>query len=302
MKSTNYNKVKKVNVSTIKTGNANFDDFLSSGGGFVVGSAIFLTGTAGAGKTTLSVVLQKMLAKYKSSLYSREMSSASVIAQVNKRYPVKHNNAFIADGDDCKHIDDYIKELDEIKPAVVIIDSLQVIAMVDCGDTPKEEFMFNVIQKLRNWADKNHAVLIVIGHVNKDGSFEGKNTIEHMFDAHLRMIYDEKADSRTLSWTKNRKGPSSKKLFYEFGDGVMNFYTPQQHEKIKNKKGFEDFLTSAVVDFLKSLDKTAPNYKKFKTEISSLCDDIFAMNISIIQKISKYIASVNETAEKYNLK
>lgn len=302
MKSTNYNKVKKVDAPTIKTGNDNLDDFLSSGGGFVVGSAIFLTGTAGAGKTTLSVVLQRMLDKYKSSLYSREMSSSSVVAQVNPRYPITHNNAYIVDGDDCPHINDYIKELDEIKPTIVIIDSLQVIGKVDCGDIPIEKFLFDVIQKLRDWTTHNNAVLIVIGHVNKDGSFEGKNTIEHMFDAHMRMIYDEKADTRTLSWTKNRKGAASKKLFYEFGDGVMNFYTPQQYEKIKNKKQFEDFLTAAVVDFLKTIDKKAPNYKKFKSEMLSSCNAIFVTNMPLIQKITKYIYAVNESAEKYNLK
>ncbi len=302
MKSTNYNKVKKVNAPTIKTGNDNLDDFLSSGGGFVVGSAIFLTGTPGAGKTTLSVVLQKMLAKYKTSLYSREMSATAVVEQVNHRYPITHNNAYIADENDCAHIDDYINELDEIKPAVVIIDSLQVIGKVDCGETPIEKFLFDTIQKLRNWVTNNNAVLIVIGHVNKDGSFEGKNTTEHMFDAHMRMIFDEKANTRTLSWTKNRKGVSSKKLFYEFGEGTMNFYTAQQYERIKNKKQFEDFLTSAVVDFLKSIDKKAPNYKAFKSEMTASCDAIFATNSPLIQKISKYIASVNESAEKYNLK
>jgi len=302
MKSVNYKNVKRLTVPTIKTGNINLDDFLSNGGGFVVGSAIFLTGTSGSGKTTLSVVLQKMLAKYKTSLYSREMSNTSLVMQMEERYPIDHLNAYIVDKDDCAHIDAYIDDLNEIKPAVVIIDSLQVIAEEDCGNIPIEKFMFSMIQRMRKWAETNNAVLIVIGHVNKDGSFEGKNTIEHMFDAHMEMIYDKKKDTRTLSWTKNRKGSSSKSLFYEFGNGVINFYTPQQYEKLKNKKGFEEFLSSAVVDFLKSLDRTAPTYKEFRNEVEKEYDAIFGTNSPLIQKIAKCIYKIHELAEKYNLK
>lgn len=302
MKHTNYKiKLQKnQEVQTLKTGNEVLDNFISAAGGFVVGSAIFLTGTPGAGKTTLAVVLQKLLEKCKTSLYSREMSSTSVIMQM-QRYKVDHANAFISDKSMCKNIEEYKKELDELKPSFVVIDSLQMIIEEDYENSPPEAACFKVIQYLRDWTDKNNAVLIVIGHVNKDGSFTGKNTIGHLFDAHLEMIFDKTKNTRTLSWSKNRKGPIDDPLFYEFGDESIEFYTKEQYQRIKNGKELEDYVLEAVVKFMKSLDTKSPNYKMFKAEITKEINIIMKNNKVFIEAAIKCVEAIQRKVDKYKI-
>ncbi len=302
MRSVNYKDVKKgqEKILTLKTGNLVLDQFISDAEGFVAGSAIFLTGTPGAGKTTLSVVLQKLLENYRTSLYSREMSKEKVKAQTQK-YNIDSVNAFIVDKNSCNSINEYITELDNLKPAVVIIDSLQIILSEDFVNSPPEISSFNMIQTLRAWTEKNNAVLIVIGHVNKDGTFEGKNTIEHLFDAHLEMIYNKSTGTRTLSWSKNRLGSIDQTLYYMFGKKTMEFYSKEQYQRIKEGKKLEDFVTEAILNYIQSLDKSSANYAEFKKELQSEVNVVMKSNISLSQAISKCVEIIHQETEKYSV-
>src|SRR5574343_298121 len=112
MKSVNYNKIKEASdFQSIIIDEEKLNAFFSKGGGLVEKSAIFLTGTSGAGKTTFATFLQKLILSKKTSFYSREMSSESLKKMVG-RNNIDHNNAFIVDGEKCKNLDEYIQEID----------------------------------------------------------------------------------------------------------------------------------------------------------------------------------------------
>ena len=264
VKSKNYSAVKIKNEPVLRTGNVVLDDFISNDSGFVIGSSIFLTGTSGAGKTTLAYTLQKVFENHVTSLYSREMS-ASAVADQMKRYAISHNNAYIADKDSHPTLINYIEELEILKPKVVIVDSLQVLMKEDYADMSAEKSGYLIIQMLREWTEKNDAVLIVVGHVNKDGEFEGKNTIKHMFDAHLEMIFDKKKQTRTLSWSKNRKGSTADMLYYIFGEETIEFFTENQWDTRITNKTMSDFMADSVFSFIEMF-KTHKNYKDFYKE------------------------------------
>lgn len=299
--SKNYSEVQVLTEPTIKTGNEILDAFISRDNGFVVGSSIFLTGTSGAGKTTLAFILQKTFENYRSSLYSREMSAVAVKHQL-KRYSLEHNNAFIADKDMCPNMDAYINELEVLKPSLVIVDSLQVIAKEDYKDISEEAAAFEIIQKLRVWTEKNNAVLIIVGHVNKDGGFEGKNTIEHMFDAHLEMIYDKKRGTRTLSWAKNRKGIVGEVLYYEFGEETIEFYTESQYEIKKEKMSMVAFLNKSFEEYFKVIKaehKNSPYYKEFTTEFRGMLATIGDMEY--VNAFARVMVETDRLMKKHNL-
>lgn len=298
MKSVNYSDVQIKADLTIKTGNENFDSFLSNDGGFVEKSAIFLTGTPGAGKTTLAIILQRLLKYYKTSLYSREMTASSVKAQM-KRYNIEHSNAYIADKEMCPTLNSFIDELNELRPKVVIIDSLQVVMKEDYAGVSADVSGFEIIQKLRAWTDKNDAVLIVVGHVNKDGEFEGRNTIQHMFDAHMEMIFDKKKKTRTLSWAKNRFGAVEKVLYYEFGKDSMVFYTKEEFDNIKNGKKLEDYISEAISTFIESLDKNNSNYKALKKELIEKINELSMTEISLMEFNIECIHIINFLSNKH---
>lgn len=300
MKSVNYTEVEIKSDLTIKTGEENLDSFLSNDGGLVVGTSIFLTGTSGAGKTTLAIILQRLLKNYKTALYSREMSASRVKGQM-KRYVVDHKNAYIADKKICPTLDFFIEDLNEMKPKVVIVDSLQVIMKEDYVNISDEVSGFEIIQKLRSWAEENEAVLIVVGHVNKDGGFEGKNTIQHMFDAHMEMIFDKKKRTRTISWEKNRNGSTESTLYYEFGKNSIDFYTCEQFEAIKNNKTLEDYISESISAFLRSLNKKHSNYPLFKKELSKKVDELSKSERSLIEINVECLLLIKNLLEKYEI-
>lgn len=297
LKSKNYSEVSYKAEPVLKTGDQILDEFISNDGGFVVGSAIFLTGTSGAGKTTFAFTLQKVFENFVTSLYSREMSAAAVKQQM-KRYEISHNNAYIADKESCPTLESYIEELNVLKPKVVIVDSLQVIMKEDYSTVSAETSGFQIIQTLRSWTEKNDAVLIVVGHVNKDGEFEGRNTIQHMFDCHLEMIFDKKKNTRTISWAKNRKGALDT-LYYDFGSEKIVFYTTEQWEAKNEGKEMSDFVLETVTRFI-TMHKNHPQYKEMskaikeewdnlaKTEFNSALEGICAMTLKAQEVLKRF--------------
>ena len=300
MKSINYSSVEIKNNSTIKTGNENFDEFLSSDGGFIEKSAIFLTGTPGAGKTTLSCFLQKQLLNVKTCFYSREMTAYGV-KKLTKRFGEMHNNAFIADKESCANINSFINELDELMPKVVIIDSLQVILKEDYPNQSSDSADFQMILNLRHWTDKHDAVLIVVVHVNKDGDFEGKNTIQHMFDAHMEMIFDKKKNSRTLSWAKNRYGTTSNYLYYEFKEKDISFFTKDQYSILKNNKKIEEYISEVAFVFIDSIDKNNLNYPNFMNEFCKKMDELNESNKNLFETNIEILVVIKKLLSKYKL-
>ncbi|MGK3946572.1 DNA/RNA helicase domain-containing protein, partial [Streptomyces caeruleatus] len=81
-------------------------------------SIIFVTGTSGAGKTTLMVNIMEWYKNFVSYFYSREMYANSIRAQVNDF--VKHKNAFVSDKNSCSNFDAFMVDLDKVKPKIVI--------------------------------------------------------------------------------------------------------------------------------------------------------------------------------------
>ena len=290
--------VKTRNIPTLLTGNDKIDSFASNKGGFVIGSAVFFTGTSGAGKTTFSVFLQKMFSNEVSALYSREMPACDVKEQT-ERLGINHRNALIADKDDCANIAEFIEAIDEVKPKVVIIDSLQVLLKEDCNGNKPEDELWNLIADLRDWTSRNNAVLFVIGHVTKQGVFEGSNTIKHMFDAHMHMDFDQKKNERTLSWTKNRKGSTTVKRYYEFTADDMVFYTEEEWNSRANSKSLFDVLIDTYKGYIGSMNRNHPSYNLFAEEInkehSKLKDEEY------MEKFTKAFKSAETLIYKHGL-
>ena len=293
MKSLVYSDVKEKSFPTIKTGNGTLDSFLSTEGGFVIGSAIFLTGTAGAGKTTFSIVIQNLLKDYKTIIYSREVTS-SRMKYLMRRYNIVNRNAYIADKNACPTLNDFIEDLNEIKPKVVIVDSLQVIMKEDYRGVSADVAGYSIIESLREWSTNNDAILIVVGHVTKDGEFEGRNTIKHMFDSHLEMIFDKKSGIRTISWAKNRDGVIAT-LYYEFGKDSLVFTQslPQQ------LKDLDVYISEAIKSFIGCLNKEDKNYKFFKEDLKREIVKIQCSSDELYEANAKCIKIIRELLKKY---
>ena len=305
IKSIPFNQVTTNPEPTILTGKQIFDKWFSADGGIVIGSAIYVSGTSGAGKTTLMVNLMKWLKEYKTSMYLREMESGNV-KQQTRNIDFDHNNAFVCDIKSCENFNEYMKELDVLKPKVVIIDSLQVIAKEDyevIGAVSEDAACYKIIKKLREWISKNNAILFLIGHNakgKKGDNFAGKNTIIQMMDAHIAMTHDKERDCRIIEWgQKNRKGEMGS-LMYSFEKSGIEFYTEEQwkakNSAIKNedfKQSFVNFTINYISNVnieseagLKLVQEYNKSIKKInKTDdVEKLSVDLFALMMELSNK------------------
>lgn len=275
MKSRNFNNIEIAVSENILTGNQLFDKWFSKDGGIVPGSVIFVTGTSGAGKTTLMVNLMNWLKNHKSSLYSREMKIGSLKQQV-KDYDFDNDKAFFADEDDCPHVKNYIDELSIIKPEIVIVDSLQAIACVDYPEFSEEKGSIHVREILTKWCKDNNSTLFIIGHNTKDNEFAGKNTNMQMVDAHMVLEYDKKTETRKMFWgKKNRKGPMGQ-LFYEINDGEITFHESEPPRSFHNGNiSISEELKEFFSNFIRKLSPTDPRTIRITEEINQINDSLY---------------------------
>jgi len=258
-------KMKDVVVSndpTLKTGNEKFDNWFSSKGGMVLCSSIFVSGTSGAGKTTLMVNIMNWLSNTSTCMYEREVASKDVCEQTENVKPT-HDNARICDKKTHPHFNDFMKELEALKPKVVIVDSLQAIAMEDFEDMSEDDACNLISRTLRTWVADNNAVLFVIGHNTKEGEFAGRNTIMQFMDVHLDLVFDKKSNTRTMSFgKKNRKGPMGT-LYYIFGDAGIELFTTDEWEAMSGTRDFKESFAKFVKAYVSTADKKSESYKQF---------------------------------------
>lgn len=306
IKSKNYSQIQTSQAEpTVKIGNENFDTFFSAPGGLVLPSVILMTGSSGAGKTTLAKHIQKQLEGHKSSIYLRESPESQVNTQTIG-IKIEHGNDYVCDEVSCPTFDDYVNELNILKPAVVFVDSLQVIAKEDFSNMNEDDAIYHIIKVMRKWAHENSAVVFLIGHVNKDDGFQGKNTLMQMVDGHLELIYNKKENHRTLSWgQKNRKGDATKMLYYEFvveSNLVTGFeFLTQKEFELKDKKvKFDDYLLKTVVEFANSVNKKSPSYASFKVEYAERIKQIDTKK-SKMEIVIAIAQIVNELTIKHEL-
>jgi len=200
-----------------KTGLSWFDDAIG-GEGFVPSSVMMLTGTPGAGKTTM--LLQTADAITKSGhicLYNTGEESLYQVKMVAERLGLR--NGFVVGQDSL--VGDLLDHADELRAAnpgkqiFILQDSLQTLDDGKWKDGTNSMSTVRATEMLTDWAKSNYGVVIFIGQVTKSGDFAGKQTILHAVDVRGRIFIDEEKKSETygeriFEITKNRFGCSGK--------------------------------------------------------------------------------------------
>lgn len=268
-------KVKEVQLSnepTLKTGNEKFDNWFSKKGGMVKGSSILLSGTSGAGKTSLMLNLMSIMSNTVISMYEREVSLNSVCEQTSNVKP-NHANAYIADKKTHPHFNDYVKELDVLKPEIVILDSIQAVAMEDFTSMSEEDALNHISKVLRVWAEENNAVVFLISHNTKSDTYQGTACLKQLVDAHMIMNYDKKLNQRTISFSKNRKG-EVKMMFYIFTDSGIEFFTEEEWNSRTEKRDFRESFVKFATNYISNVNTNTEEGAKFLEEYNKAIKQI----------------------------
>ena len=174
------------------------------GGGLVPGSAVLMGGHPGAGKSTLLLQTMCHLAEHMPALYVTGEESLQQVAMRAKRLGLPTGQLQMLSETSVETICDVAAEL---KPKVIVIDSIQVMHIADVQSAPGSVSQVReAAAYLTRFAKQTGTVLFLVGHVTKDGSLAGPKVLEHMIDCSLQLEGSADSRFRTLRSHKNRFG------------------------------------------------------------------------------------------------
>ena len=196
------------------------------GGGIVGGSAILVGGDPGIGKSTLLLqALEKMAERGLTVLYVSGEESARQIKLRGKRLGASAKELLILVEVELENI---LSRIQEIKPAVAVIDSIQTVYSSVLSSAPGSVGQVREASgRLILLAKKTGIPIFLVGHVTKDGSIAGPKVLEHMVDTVLYFEGDSGHAYRVIRGIKNRFGPTHEIGVFEMRDtGLVEVANP----------------------------------------------------------------------------
>jgi DNA repair protein RadA/Sms len=213
--------IEKINYKRVDTKIEEFNRVL--GGGLVMGSIVLVSGDPGIGKSTL---LTQLALNIEKTLYVAGEESAQQIKIRADRIQPKANLAVFNEVD----VDVISGVIEEIKPPLVIIDSIQTLETEDLESAPGSVGQVREsAHRLQRLAKKTHIPIILVGHVTKEGTIAGPRTLEHLVDVVLNLEGDPGNNFRILRGNKNRFGPTDEVGIFEMEEtGMVQVLNPSK--------------------------------------------------------------------------
>ena len=211
--------------SRIITGISELDRVL--GGGIVLGSVVLLGGEPGAGKSTLLLQLCGAISKAVSVLYITGEESTRQIKLRALRLEVPQDGIRLAAETE---IDDICVLIEQEKPGLVVIDSIQTMHCADISSSAGSVSQVKECASRLLAVAKNHEIpTFIVGHVNKDGAIAGPKVMEHIVDTVLYFEGDKMLPYRILRAAKNRYGSTNEiGMFDMTGKGLKVVENPSK--------------------------------------------------------------------------
>ena len=179
------------------------------GEGFVSGSVTLIGGDPGIGKSTLLLQLVGNLSKKgEQCIYVSGEESLSQIKMRADRLGIKDSNIQFASVTNASDIAITISS--NKSRSVLVIDSIQTMYIPQLDSSPGTVTQVRACtHELIIAAKKTNSILLLIGHVTKDGTIAGPKVLEHMVDTVLYFEGDNNFQYRVLRSMKNRFGPTN---------------------------------------------------------------------------------------------
>ena len=188
------------------------------GGGIVGGSAVLLGGDPGIGKSTLLMQMAGSLTNQGSVLYVTGEESAAQLKLRAQRLGAGGDMLLLAETD----ITVIESEIERIKPAFLIIDSIQTMYCPDIASAPGSVSQVREATSfLTRVAKTTGTAVFIVGHVTKEGAIAGPRVLEHMVDTVLSFEGDRHDAFRLLRSVKNRYGSTNEIGVFEMGERGM---------------------------------------------------------------------------------
>ncbi len=196
------------------------------GGGIVKGSLVLLGGDPGIGKSTILMQICKNLNNMSILYVSGEESKRQLKLRAD-RLDVDNTNLGIMTETDVEVVCEQIRAN---KPELVLIDSIQTMAIKELSSSAGSITQVRESTNLIMHTAKDYDIpVIVVGHVNKEGSIAGPKVLEHIVDTVLYFEGDKQMSCRILRAVKNRFGSTNEIGVFEMTDkGLQEVENPSQ--------------------------------------------------------------------------
>ncbi|MCD8287619.1 MAG: DNA repair protein RadA [Porphyromonadaceae bacterium] len=216
------------------------------GEGLVPGSMVLIGGEPGIGKSTL--VLQTVLRlSGKKVLYVSGEESARQLKMRADR--LQHNNP------DCyivceTSLDEIFVHVRNVQPDILVIDSIQTISIPSIESSPGSiSQVRECATSILKFAKETHTPVLVIGHINKEGSIAGPKVLEHIVDTVLQFEGDRHYMYRILRSIKNRFGSTSELGIYEMlQNGLREVSNPSELLLSQDREELSGIAISAAIE------------------------------------------------------
>lgn len=213
------------------------------GGGLVPGSLVLIGGEPGIGKSTL--VLQNILSiRSKRILYVSGEESPQQLRMRADRIGRVNDNLLIACETSLESILDHIRQTE---PEIVVVDSIQTIASEAIESSAGSVSQVRECSAtLLKFAKDSSVPVILVGHINKEGSIAGPKVLEHIVDAVLQFEGDRQYMYRILRSIKNRFGSTSELGIYEMCRKGLREVTNPSEMLLSHNEGEEPLSGCAI--------------------------------------------------------
>lgn len=234
--------ISKANYERVQTSIDEFNRVL--GGGIVRGSVILVSGDPGIGKSTL---LTQIALELENTLYVAGEESATQIKIRADRIKINSHLKVLNETD----VDVINAVVEELKPSLVIIDSIQTLETQDLtGVAGSVGQVRESAHRLQRLAKRLHIPILLVGHVTKEGTVAGPKTLEHLVDVVLSLEGEATNQFRILRTTKNRFGATDEVGIFDMTDKGMTEVKNPSTLFLETK---EQVAGSAVVPILTGL-------------------------------------------------
>lgn len=195
------------------------------GGGIVPGSIALIGGEPGIGKSTLLIQAAALVGTEDSpALYVSAEESPLQIKLRAERLGLSGETVYLLAETDA---DTIIETARNLQPRLMIIDSIQTIALSSITSAPGSiSQVRECTVQLMRLAKETQIPILLIGHVTKDGTVAGPRALEHIVDAVLYLEGERFHSYRLLRSVKNRFGATEVGIFEMRGEGMVEVADP----------------------------------------------------------------------------